>query len=616
MPNYEPTPRRFSTLSVSRSASRRNSIDDPARPSLLHDLLSLQDPPPLDLTNALRHLQHVDTDGETERGRTRHARGDKAMRSTWGHDDTVTAPSAKRESSASTRERIAIWEERSRSQSKGRSKSRGRDVGPRHRISVVPEVPELSAAFAVFEEDEKRGILANQGVPTESQEPHAEDAADDDVELLRETKVARQDSDVLLEPHVEVDELEHLQNLVHTPHGSSSPARFQPPNPTPDTPTLAKITETDHERPRTPIHQTRERPMTPDTMPRPPLLAQHEVTPWDLSDVELQQADKEGIFDEQIRSTLNLGTPPTPPPGSDSNCAQSLVLPLTPQATPEQSRRPPRNGKENGELFPRQGSFQSNPRDGYSAVFQPGDHGHQLTQESEIATQSPAQYHLPSGLLWDESPREEQRRATKPVTSTPPRPSNLPLNLNQPAPHEEPRYHNVWRISSYQPDFPLPSRRPDPADVESLELTRFDENPLQTLPRGQLPSQPRNHHAAGMPPYPYARPVHGDGDWVVNIPPSPTAAYFQGEQVIRAPGARSRSRVRDGRYISGNEARRHEWDAPPVIERALHAASVSMIQGLNVPAEVYRGLRDAYYPAPGRPDIIKAYPIRRRLPVR
>ena len=614
MPNYEPTPRRFSTLSVSRSASRRNSIDDPARPSLLHDLLSLQDPPPLDLTNALRHLQHVDIDGETERGRTRHARGDKSMRSTWGHDAVVTAPSAKRESSASTRQRIAIWEERSRSQSKGRSKSRGRDVGPRHRISVVPEVPELSAAFAVFEEEEKDGTLVKQGVPTESQEPRSEDAANHEVERVRETKAARQESDVLPnKAQTQVNELEHSQDLTHTPHGSSSPASFQSPSLTPETTILVKTAETDHGRPRTPIQQTRGRPPTPDTMSRPPLLVPQEMNPWALSNAELQQADKEGLFDEHFKPTPDLRTPPTPPPGRDSNRAQGLVLPLTPQATPEQSRGRTQN---EGDYFPGQRSIQSSPQNGYSAVFQPGDYAHQPSQEIERATQSPSQYHLPSGLLWDEAPHEEQRRATKPTTPTPPRPSDFPLSLSQPAQDEEPRYHNVWRISSYQPDFPLPSRRPDPANVESLELTRFDGNPLQALPRGQLPPQPRHHQAAGMPPYPYARPVHGEGDWVVNIPPSPNAAYFQGEQVTRAPRTRSRSRVRTERYISGNDARRHEWDAPPVIERALHAASVSMIQGLNVPVEVYRGLRDAYYPAPGRPDIIKAYPIRRRLPVR
>ena len=608
MPNYEPTPRRFSNLSVSRSASRRNSIDDSARPNLLHDLLSLQNPPPLDLTNALRHLQHVDTDGEIERGRTRHARGDKPIRSTWGHDATVTAPAAKRESSASTRERIAVWEERSRSKSRG-------DVGQRHRISVVPEVPELSAAFEVFEEEEKRESLANQGLPMESQEPHAGDVADGDVERVREAKTAREESDVLLEVQTQMDEPEHLQGLTHTPQGSS-PASSRSPDPTPDTPKLEKTFEMAHERPQTPIHQTRERPPTPDTMPRPPLLVPHEVNPWMLSNAELEQADREGIFDGHINPTLNPRTPPTPPPGPDLNRAQDLELPLTPQATPEQHRRRPHNEEEGCESFPGGQSFHSSPRKRYSAMFQPGDHDHQPSQGSEITTQSPAQYHLPSGLLWDEPSREEQRRATRLTTPEPPRPSNLPVKLNQPAQHEEPRYHNVWRISSYQPDFPLPSRRPDPANIESLELIRFDGNPLQALPRGQLPSEPRNQHAAGIPPYPYARPVHGEGDWVVNIPPSPNAAYFQGEQVTRAPRTRSRSRVRAERYISGNDSRRHEWDAPPVIERALHAASVSMIQGLNVPVEVYRGLRDAYYPAPGRPDIIKAYPIRRRLPVR
>ncbi|KAK3324475.1 alpha/beta hydrolase fold protein [Cercophora scortea] len=41
-----------------------------------------------------------------------------------------------------------------------------------------------------------------------------------------------------------------------------------------------------------------------------------------------------------------------------------------------------------------------------------------------------------------------------------------------------------------------------------------------------------------------------------------------------------------------------------------------MIQGLHAPMGLYRGLRDIYYPPPGRPDIIKAYPERRRLPVR
>ncbi|KAK0751453.1 Alpha/Beta hydrolase protein, partial [Schizothecium vesticola] len=55
---------------------------------------------------------------------------------------------------------------------------------------------------------------------------------------------------------------------------------------------------------------------------------------------------------------------------------------------------------------------------------------------------------------------------------------------------------------------------------------------------------------------------------------------------------------------------------PPVIERAIHAASIGVIQGLTIPTELIRGLRDTYYPPPGRPDIVKAYQPRRRLPVR
>jgi hypothetical protein len=146
---------------------------------------------------------------------------------------------------------------------------------------------------------------------------------------------------------------------------------------------------------------------------------------------------------------------------------------------------------------------------------------------------------------------------------------------------------------------------------------RFVGSPLQQLPRGQLPVELRNLHEAAGAPYPLARPTElGGGDWVINIPPSPSAAYLLEDQRTGTRTTRSRSRGGIERHNSRSEIRRHEWDAPPVIERALHAASVSMIQGLNVPVGVYRGLRDMYYPAPGRPNIIKAYPIRRRLPIR
>jgi hypothetical protein len=105
------------------------------------------------------------------------------------------------------------------------------------------------------------------------------------------------------------------------------------------------------------------------------------------------------------------------------------------------------------------------------------------------------------------------------------------------------------------------------------------------------------------------------GDWVVNIP-SPSVAYTPRDQRIRPTGAGSRNGTGGRHGIYRDQGTEHEWDAPSVIERAIHAASVGVMQGLNVPVELYRGLRDIYYPLPDRPDIIKAYPIRRRLPVR
>jgi hypothetical protein len=105
------------------------------------------------------------------------------------------------------------------------------------------------------------------------------------------------------------------------------------------------------------------------------------------------------------------------------------------------------------------------------------------------------------------------------------------------------------------------------------------------------------------------------GDWVVNIP-SPSVAYTPRDQRIRPTGAGSRNGTGGRHGIHWDQETEHEWDAPSVIERAIHAASVGVMQGLNVPVELYRGLRDIYYPLPDRPDIIKAYPIRRRLPVR
>ncbi|KAK3390667.1 alpha/beta hydrolase fold protein [Podospora didyma] len=156
----------------------------------------------------------------------------------------------------------------------------------------------------------------------------------------------------------------------------------------------------------------------------------------------------------------------------------------------------------------------------------------------------------------------------------------------------------------------------------------FNGNPLAEPQRSQLsaeatPYQPQD----AQNPYPYAQATSVGptaGQWVVNIPPTPSAAYVPDEEATtRRAKPRSRSRAGSARrggarqHIEPHHApERHEWDAPPVIERAIHAASVSMIQGLTVPVVLYRGLRDMYYPPPGRPDIIKAYPVRRRLPIR
>jgi hypothetical protein len=163
MPSYEPTPKRFSMLSVSHSSASRRSSIDISNTNVANDTPIIQPlAATIDLSSAIKQLQHVRDDstegegGDGERGRSRKAGGDRWTRAVWGHDETIIrAPNAKRESSASTRERIAIWEQRSRSQSMGRSKSRGRDLGPGSRISVVPEMPELASALSLMQERER-----------------------------------------------------------------------------------------------------------------------------------------------------------------------------------------------------------------------------------------------------------------------------------------------------------------------------------------------------------------------------------------------------------------------------------------------------------------------------
>lgn len=617
MPSYEPTPRRFSIISVSRSASRRNSIDDPGHQSLARDSLGLQDSRPVDLANVLRHLQHVGPEDEEERGRTRQSGGDNAMRATWGHDKTVTAPAAKRESSASTRERIALWEERSRSLSKGRSKSRRRDTGSRNRISVVPEVPELSTAFAAFES--QRTTTTPEGANEAISEPFEmlKDAEHDTEQIAMAQEEERNTPKGTFDAVAGAEQANPWLE-PHSPDPERSKTGYDGVNIAvdghPDEKKMEQLESVSSERPQTPACQTREQPLTPETTPPP--------SPTRLETIAIVSGHgnydpaREEKFRKGPRLASELRSPPTPPPGLGSNSSPGTSLPLTPQATPEQTRK--RHEREVHESYQhREQHFQSDPVDGHTAAFESAEDEQSLRAEVITATQPQAQYHLPSGLLYDESNSQRLDRSAGPAIRTTQRPSVAPPQQDRTAAHEEPLYHNVWRINPYQPDFPLPDRPPNYAAIQDLGQAQFVGNPLQELPRGQLPAEPRSHNDSALASYPYTRPTDsGGGDWVVNIPPSPSAAYAPGEQRAHPARSRSRSRARTERYISGSEMRRHEWDAPPVIERALHAASVSMIQGLTVPVEVYRGLRDIYYPAPGRPNIIKAYPVRRRLPVR
>lgn len=149
-------------------------------------------------------------------------------------------------------------------------------------------------------------------------------------------------------------------------------------------------------------------------------------------------------------------------------------------------------------------------------------------------------------------------------------------------------------------------------EIQSFARTRFDGDSLQQLPRSRTPesgSAPHPQPRATDEDYPYLTSSVSDdsGAWVVNIP-RPTTTYYLAEQGL-------------ARRNADNEFKRsvpkhHEWDAPPAIERALHVASVSMIKGLELPVELYRGFRDVYYPTPDRPDIKKTYPVRQGLPVR
>jgi hypothetical protein len=323
---------------------------------------------------------------------------------------------------------------------------------------------------------------------------------------------------------------------------------------------------------------------------------------------------RRGTLGEEPKELAELRPPSTPTPITSR--ASGVVLPLTPQATPEQTGNSFAGEQEREPPSRQNHHARASPGDRYTVVFQPKNH--RTTSTGASTAQYLSQYHLPQGLLAEDPPRQVRENLSSE------RPSGIPVRSSHAAQDQkrlsqeaESRYHDVWRIDRYQPEFPLPDRPPDHVNILTLEQPQFLGNPLQELPQSQLPAKTDNHQAVGPSPYPYARPLGVvDGNWVVNIPPSPSAAYLPGEERSRPPRTSRGNRANTERYVGRSGMTRHEWDAPPVIERALHAASVSMMQGLNVPVEVYRGLRDTYYPAPSRPNIIKAYPIRRRLPVR
>ncbi|KAM7201777.1 hypothetical protein V8F20_004738 [Naviculisporaceae sp. PSN 640] len=603
MPNYEPTPRRFSTISVPQTPSRRNSFDNINRPSLaVTDGLAFPSlASPLDLSAVLKRLQQTQdhtsiekTDGEDdERGRSRQSAGHRRSATAWSHHGSpgIQIPSArKRENSASTRERIAMWEERSRSQSKGRSKSRGRDLG--HRVSIVPEVPELPSNFAVIGSKEETEVNESEenddghGRPTTSTE-----AALHTLEGYDSRPVNDQDSDLKaasgdepLNTSVLNESLNDKADAVWNDSPVSGAIQFRGAWNKETSP----VQQSQHDARRRAGNKAHSPPQSPQLAP-----------------ISTNYDQVDNLDDERPQ------TPVRTIPG---------LLP-TPDATPRQMMG----------VDDTQSGVPASPRSDFGKEVEEAASIEAKTIDSECKTTSQD---------------VKKVRVTDPVVTA----NELHKTRTLPVRHapstdktQKPRtsYHDVWKIADYAPEFPLPARPTVQTTLDHATLARapFEGTPLQELPRSQLSRAteaylppPESTTETRRNPYPYSASRHWEeGSWSVEIPPSPTSAYQRppddyrpARQARRRSRSRSRSQrneVNGGKRVTfrGGDlesGRRHEWDTPPVIERAFHAASVSFFQGLSVPMGLYRGFRDIYYPPPVRPDIIKAYPVRRKLPIR
>ena len=154
------------------------------------------------------------------------------------------------------------------------------------------------------------------------------------------------------------------------------------------------------------------------------------------------------------------------------------------------------------------------------------------------------------------------------------------------------------------------SRGPAYPKHDNLKLPRSPPMTRQ-LSANAAPYQPRENrvHVGSMAAF--------GGIERASLPHPPEPAFTTGRTSRASSKARSRSRGRRrGGSRNPSGPGRQPWGAPPVVERAIHAAAVGVIQGISAPMGMLRELRDFYYPPPGRPDVIKAYEIRGRLPIR